>query len=130
MALTGIGDCRGTSARPGNTALSSSTLWREVVYTRLGIAFTALIAALWLSKVGLISLGRIQSGSIRLGLEDALLIPTLAFFFFGQLVYLFCRLGFLKRTQSHRPPSRLEIESIYDHELPPPLTILVPSYCE
>jgi len=131
MALSATRDRCGESVQTGNTlALPSTALAREVIYTRIGIAFASLFGLWWLSKIGLISLRWIQAGNIRTAMEDALLIPVLMFFFFGQLVYLFCRLGFLRRTQSHRPAPRAEIESIYDCERPPPLTVLIPSYCE
>jgi cellulose synthase/poly-beta-1,6-N-acetylglucosamine synthase-like glycosyltransferase len=110
--------------------LRPTALTREIAYTQIGIGFTAVVALWWLAKVAMISVGWAKAGNFRIALEDAILIPTLAFFFFGQLVYLFCRLGFVKRTRSHRAASRAEIESVYDDERPPPLTILIPSYCE
>ena len=111
-------------------APSPRALRREIIYTCTGIAITSTIALCWLAKLALNSLRWFHAGNVRVGLEDSILIPALTFFFMGQLVYLFCRFGFLRRTQSHRPASRDEIESVYDSERPPPLMILVPAYCE
>src|SRR5579871_4696006 len=122
-----VGDSIRSARRP---LMQSARLPREIVFTEVAIVFTSVLALWWLSKVSLIALRRIQSGNIGLGVEDGILIPALAFFFFGQLVYLFCRLGFLRRTQDHHPASRAALESIYDNKRPPPLTVLVPSYCE
>jgi cellulose synthase (UDP-forming) len=121
----------GESARNRHPpVLSPRALRVEIICTWAGIALTSTIALCWLAKIALSSLRWFQADNLRIGLEDSILIPALAFFFFGQLVYLFCRLGFLRRTQSHRPASREEIESIYDLKRPPPLLILVPAYCE
>ena len=131
MAPEAFGARIGESARTGHPpAPSPRTLRREIVYTWTGIAVTSFVALCWLAKIALNSLRWFRAGNFRIGLEDSILIPALTFFFFGQLVYLFCRLGFLRRTQSHRPASREEIESIYGGERPPPLLILVPAYCE
>ncbi len=131
MSVGTTGDRLGAPVQAGNgQSRPSIAVAREVAYTRAAIAFTALVALLVLAKVGLTCLARIHAGNTRIAVEDAILFPALVFFFFGQLVYFFCRFGFLKRTQSHNAAPRAEIEAFYDCERPPPLTILVPAYCE
>jgi cellulose synthase/poly-beta-1,6-N-acetylglucosamine synthase-like glycosyltransferase len=109
---------------------SPRALRLEIICTWFGIALTSLVALYCLANIAVNPVRQIHADSIPIWLEDVILIPALAFFFFGQLIYLVCRLGFLYRTQSHRPASRAEIEAIYDGEHPPALLILVPAYCE
>ncbi len=132
MAFAPANVRRGESGQAASNpaALRPDAFAREIAYTQIGIAFTAVVAGWWLAKVALIALGWARAGHLGVALEDAILVLALTFFFFGQLVYLFCRLGFVKRTRSHRPASRAEIEAVYDDEHPPPLTILIPSYRE
>jgi cellulose synthase (UDP-forming) len=130
VAPVNVRPSESAQAASNYAALRTDAFTREIAYTQIGIAFTTVVAVWWLSKVALISLGWVRAGHLGIAIEDGILVLALTFFFFGQLVYLFCRLGFVKRTRSHRPASRAEIEAVYDDDRPPPLTILIPSYRE
>jgi cellulose synthase/poly-beta-1,6-N-acetylglucosamine synthase-like glycosyltransferase len=101
----------------------------EIALTRFFIAFTlvAWFAVSWQS--GAILWERIQSGDGPAIAEQALFIFIIQGLIYGNFVYQFTRIGYLKRRLHHKPDSAQEREAIYDNDAPS-LTILVPSYKE
>ena len=51
------------------------------------------------------------------------------FVLYGNVVYLLCRYGYLKRLQAYRPATDHDLRAIY-HENAPTITFLLPSYKE
>jgi cellulose synthase/poly-beta-1,6-N-acetylglucosamine synthase-like glycosyltransferase len=61
--------------------------------------------------------------------ETALFALVMFFVTYGNLLYQICLAGYYKRSDTHRPAPRSELEAIYDGEAPR-LSFLVPSYKE
>lgn len=102
---------------------------REILITRISIGLTFLAWAMATQETFAILWSRIQSGSLGATLAQVIFIAIINLLIYGNFVYQFTRLGYLKRRMAHRPASREEIEAAYDREASP-LTILVPSYKE
>jgi cellulose synthase/poly-beta-1,6-N-acetylglucosamine synthase-like glycosyltransferase len=64
-----------------------------------------------------------------LAVEESLFLPIVSFFIYGNLVYQFTRVGYMKRLLAHCPVASDELGRIYDQPAPA-LAILVPSYRE
>ena len=103
---------------------------REAAYSWIGILLTLAVAATIESPLCWLMVARVRASSWRLAIEDLVLVVILGLFFYGQLIFQVCRLGYYTRMQSHRAAQREEIEAIYDSGRPAALTIVVPSYCE
>jgi len=105
-------------------------LAREAAYSWIGILVTLAVAATAESQFCRLFVARVRASSWRLAVEDLVLVVVLGLFFYGQLVFQLCRLGYYKRMMAHRAAGRDEIEAIYDSAHPAALTIVVPSYRE
>jgi cellulose synthase/poly-beta-1,6-N-acetylglucosamine synthase-like glycosyltransferase len=107
------------------------SLGREKVYTVASIAVTLVAAVMLGFDVGpvLVDLIRGHQGAMAIFMQ-ASFIAIIYFFIYGELVYLLARLGYLERRMAHRDADRAELETPFDCENPPSLTILVPSYRE
>jgi len=103
---------------------------RETLYTWCGIvsALTFLTFGVFDPVRDLIQ--RAGSFSIWLGVKDAAVVAVVTFFVWGQLIYEWCRLGYLKSFAAWEPPSRKRLETIYDCDRQAGLVVLVPAYCE
>lgn len=119
------------TATPDGEARGTSTFdyAREILITRISIGLTFLAWAMATQETFAILWGRIQSGSLGATVAQIIFIAIINLLIYGNFVYQFTRLGYLKRRAAHRPASRQEIEAAYDREASP-LTILVPSYKE
>jgi len=103
-------------------------LWEiRLTYATIGITFLAwafatreFISILW---------DRIYGRGLFATEEQLIFILIANALIYGNLVYQFTRLGYLKRRSDHRPVDREELETIYE-DFAPALTILVPSYKE
>jgi cellulose synthase (UDP-forming) len=103
---------------------------RELRITQLCTAFTA--ATMLPGMYGLVALvaSRIGAGRYALAATDLLFAIAVLFLMWGALFYLITRWAFFKRVLNHRPPSRDQLEKVYEQERPRPLAILVPSFKE
>lgn len=101
---------------------------REIAITALCIAVTLVLYILFfLDFHGIYSDKAI---SFFLIFESVLFIVVAVSFSWGNLVYQFARLGYLRRRASHSPASRDELERFYGLGNAPALTVLIPSYKE
>jgi len=116
---------------------SPHTAPSRIGQSRLEIRVT--IVALCLTLLGSIMLGfdvggtlveRIRAGSLGGSIEQSVFLLIIYYFVYGNLIYLFARLGHLRRARDHRPATRIDLEAIFDRDQPPSLTVLVPSYKE
>lgn len=105
------------------------SLRREILLTRVLIGVTLIASVLLASDVFGILLERVRAGSIRGAFEQSAFVGIVSVLIYGNLVYQFARLGYLRRLQSHQPVSRAELETVFDAPAPA-LAILVPSYRE
>ncbi|MBI4292418.1 MAG: glycosyl transferase [Betaproteobacteria bacterium] len=102
---------------------------REVHYTLAAIALTLLA---WLAaslETAHILWYRWQAGDVEGSLEQAVFIAFTQVLIYGNFVYQFTRLGYLRRRLEHRPLSPEAREALYEGDAPA-LAILVPSYKE
>jgi cellulose synthase/poly-beta-1,6-N-acetylglucosamine synthase-like glycosyltransferase len=101
---------------------------REMFYTWSGIVFTLAFLAF-----GVFDPARDLirgAGSLSIRLTDVAAILVVGFFVWGQLIYEWCRLGYLKSYPVCERPGRKRLEAIYDCDRPAELVVLVPAYCE
>ena len=103
---------------------------RETFYTWFGLVSTLVFLAVGVFNPVGDFIQRASSSSIWPAVRDAAVILVVAFFVWGQLIYEWCRLGYLKSFAAHQPPSRKRLEAIYDCDRQPALVVLVPAYCE
>jgi cellulose synthase/poly-beta-1,6-N-acetylglucosamine synthase-like glycosyltransferase len=102
--------------------------WESYI-TVAAIVFTMLAwsAVTW-ETVGILW-RRVETGDIGGSIEQVIFIAIVQSLIYGNFLYQFARLGYLRRRMTHRPRSRDELEALYEGE-PPTLAILVPSYKE
>ena len=99
----------------------------EIAITHAGIALTIAASVLVYVEVG----GRIIGHGTALKTAAHLLaLALIAFLIYGSLVYHLTRVSYLRRRARHQPPSREDLETIYNNPECRALTILVPSYKE
>ena len=117
-----------SSRAPGVPALPNVA--REVAYTWIAIAFTLAFLAIGVFN----PLRDLLFGKAAMGLWpiflDVMVIAFICFYVWGQMVYEWCRLGYLECFSSHQSPSVAELEAIYDRDHASALVVLVPAYCE
>ena len=102
----------------------------EIRVTIVALCLTLLGAVMLAFDVVRILLERLRAGSIGGSIEQAVFLLIIYYFVYGNLIYLFARLGHLRRARDHKPASRIDLEAIFDRDQPPSLTVLVPSYKE
>ncbi len=101
----------------------------EIILTKIAVGITLLVSFLLGREVIDILITRIYERNYWRAGEEFLFLAIVIFFVYGNLVYQFTRVGYLKRLSAHQPASLEDLESIYDKSAPA-LTILVPSYKE
>ncbi len=101
----------------------------EIKLTKVAICVTLLASFLLARNVVNFFVSHLNEGSYRTAGEELLFLAVVIFFIYGNLIYQFTRIGFLRRLLTHRPASLEERERFYDVPAPA-LTILVPSYKE
>src|SRR5271169_3731836 len=106
-----------SNVRPFNASIDSNRL-RETAYTWIAVAFSIgfLLVGLFNPLGQLISDAR--AAKIWSGLTDVAVIGVIFFYVWGQLIYEWCRIGFLRCFSEHRPATRERLESIYDSDQP------------
>ena len=72
---------------------------------------------------------RFHTSEIKASFEQVIFIAIVQVFIYGNFIYQFTRLGYLRRRLLHRPLSPEQREAVYERDAPA-LTILVPSYKE
>jgi len=102
----------------------------EIWATTIAVGLTFLGAVMLSFDVVGIFLGRIRAGTVWGTLEQCVFLMVIYYFVYGNLIYLFARLGHLRRARDHKPASRSDLEAVFDTDQPPALTVLVPSYKE
>jgi hypothetical protein len=106
---------------PHNTAVSKlqfsgetrRSIEGEIKLTRLLILFTLIASVFATADVGGILVQHARSGSIGATVEQSVFIFIVAFLVYGNLVYQFTRLGYLKRKAGHRPAEIDELRSVF-----------------
>jgi cellulose synthase (UDP-forming) len=93
----------------------------------LALTFSAWIAASW-ETTGILQ-RRLQLSDLAGSVEQLTFILIIQALIYGNFVYQFTRLGYLRRRLAHQPLSPIELEALYDGTAPK-LAILVPSYKE
>ena len=112
-----------------SAAQTGRSIEEEIKLTKVLILFTLIASVFATVDVGGILLQHARSGSIGAALEQSLFIFIVAFLVYGNLVYQFTRLGYLKRKAGHRPAGIDELRSVFKRS-GRGLTVLVPSYKE
>ena len=113
----------------GNTSSEKSIYRREIVVTLASIAITFLAWILFMLELLSIFSELFQSRD-KIGIVQLIIFMFfINLLIYGNLLYQFTRLGYLKRRERHRPSDRKEMEFLYE-AFAPALTILIPSYKE
>jgi len=121
---------RGQGAADGCDSASHAAYYvREtrITYAAIAITFIAWFAASW-ETVDLLW-RRVQAGDVGATMQQALFIAIIQGLIYGNFLYQFTRLGYLRRRLEHRPPARKELDALHNPHAPS-LAILVPSYKE
>jgi cellulose synthase (UDP-forming) len=119
-------------ARPSNDGSASGRAEyyvRETRITLVAIAFTLVAWAVVSWQTIVILWDRYLLGEIGKSLEQTIFIVVIQCLIYGNLLYQFTRLGYLRRRLAHRPLAGEAREALYDG-LAPPLAVLVPSFKE
>ncbi|MBN1587524.1 MAG: polysaccharide deacetylase family protein [Candidatus Omnitrophica bacterium] len=104
---------------------------REVFYGVLASAVTLMACVAMIYLAGQTSLAEFRTGNYWGSASAALLVSFFLFLVYGNMVYLVNRSSYFYRLKSHHPPSRQEMEGIYENpEAAPEVTYLIPSYKE
>jgi cellulose synthase (UDP-forming) len=101
----------------------------EMLLTKIAIGATSLLGSLLIFEIVSILITGLYGKNYRLAVEESLFLPIVSFFIYGNLVYQFTRVGYMKRLLTHCPVASEELGPIYDKPAPA-LAILVPSYRE
>jgi cellulose synthase/poly-beta-1,6-N-acetylglucosamine synthase-like glycosyltransferase len=102
---------------------------REIRLTQISICLTVAACLMFFREILGIFAESLNRADLGLGVSEAIFALIVGFLIYGNLVYQFARLGYMKRLLSHRSAPRQELDRIYDDEAPA-LAILVPSYKE
>jgi len=103
---------------------------RETLYTWIGIWITLVATVfLWWELLAAFALS-IDARNLVSGIEQMTFFVVVTFLIYGNLLYQFTRVGYMKRLRTHRPALHEELETIYDQESAPSLVTLIPSYKE
>lgn len=112
-------------------AVSRSWNYRkEIVITRLALTFLAVawLMASW--ETGEILWRRVEDNDVSQILEQMFFILIVQILLYGSFVYLFTRLGYLKRRFRHEISPKPEFDGFYEDDDAHAVSILVPSYRE
>jgi cellulose synthase (UDP-forming) len=102
---------------------------REIILTYAAICLTIATSLLLVHGLLKIAIKSFYKHAYLSTGEELVFLGIALFFIYGNLVYQFMRVGYLKRLSNHRSPSGKELESIYG-KMVPALTMLIPSYRE
>jgi cellulose synthase/poly-beta-1,6-N-acetylglucosamine synthase-like glycosyltransferase len=102
----------------------------ELRLTVTAILVTAMASALF----GLTTLAEavhaVDRGAWRGALETWTFLVLAALLIYGNLVYQFCRLGYVWRRMTHHPAARADIERVHDADKAPAVAFLILAYLE
>ena len=101
----------------------------ERTITAAGILVTVSAGALFCAELFDALPALLHRGAAGGLLEWMTFSVVAVFLIYGNLVYQVARFGHFHRLAHHHPASRDCIDAVFDHPAPP-LTMLVPSYCE
>ena len=110
-------------------AAHEQTFEREIRLTRFVILLTLIACGLATADILGILVGHIRAGTVGAAVEQSLFIFIVGFLVYGNLVYQFTRLGYLKRKIDHVPADIRQLRSVFKRS-GRGLTVLVPSYKE
>ena len=99
----------------------------RITYASIAITLLSWIALSW--DTADVLWRRLLQGEFGPTMEQAIFIGIIQGLIYGNFLYQFARLGYLRRRLAHRPPAREELETLYDSDAPS-LAVLVPSYKE
>jgi len=101
----------------------------EIRLSKLALLTTLLAAVGFLSVIVPILGAQLANRAYYVISENIIYILFILFLVFGNIIYLFSRIGYFKRLDVHRPVTDQELRSIYNTTVPA-LTFLIPSYKE
>lgn len=102
---------------------------REISLSKLALLASLLAAVGFLSAMVPILGTRLANHTYYVLSENIIYILFILFLIFGNIIYLFARIGYFKRLDAHRPVTDQGLRSIYNTTVPA-LTFLIPSYKE
>src|SRR6266516_2364153 len=105
-------------------------IMNDIRLTQLMLVVTLIASILFIKWEVSLGLNAFYTGKYRLALEDGLFVSIVGFLIYGNLIYQFTRIGYLKRIATHKPATPKELEDFLYKQVTPPLAILVPSYKE
>src|SRR5438045_3631941 len=105
-------------------------MMNDIRLTQLMLAVTLIASILFLKWEVQLGLNAFSTGKYWLVLEDGVFVGIVGFLIYGNLIYQFTRIGYLKRIATHKPAHPQELEDFLYKRGAPPLAILVPSYKE
>ena len=111
------------------TGAADPAITREIRLTRILIFLTLIASVFATADVGWIYLQHLRAGNAGAVLEQSVFMIIVTFLVYGNLVYQFTRLGYLRRKARHCPAGINELRSVFSHG-GRGLTVLVPSYKE
>jgi len=117
----------------GESAISlpvhEQSLQKEIRITRLLILLTLILCALATVDIVGILVEHVRAGTVGAAVEQSVFIFIVGFLVYGNLVYQYTRLGYLKRKVDHSPADIHQLRKTFKRS-GRGLTILVPSYKE
>jgi hypothetical protein len=103
---------------------------REVWFTVAALAVTMAAGVFSLLDVGAVLAARVLAGAWAPAAAQTLFLVIVASLVYGACVYLFARLGYIRRIVEHAPAHDEVLAVVFGESDPPLITILVPSYME
>jgi cellulose synthase (UDP-forming) len=103
---------------------------REVWFTVAALAVTMAAGVFSLLDVGAVLAARVLAGAWAPAAAQTLFLVIVASLVYGACVYLFARLGYIRRIVEHAPAHDEVLAVVFGESDPPLVTILVPSYME
>jgi cellulose synthase (UDP-forming) len=103
---------------------------REVRFTFGALVVTLAAAGFSLLDAGAVLAERFFAGAWAPAAAQMLFLMIVGSLVYGACVYLFARLGYLRRITEHAPARDEALTAVYSEADPPLVTVLVPSYME
>lgn len=103
---------------------------REICITWIGVIVTTIALIAVGLHVGSLTIVAYQEGKISLITQNALFMALILFLIYGNFLYQFTRIGYMKRLKEHTEPSNADANKQYQKKDQKILTFLLPSYRE
>jgi len=115
----------------GTASLSDSeqSLNKEIRLTRILILLTLIACGLATADIVGILVDHVRAGTVGAAVEQSVFVFIVGFLLYGNLIYQFTRLGYLKRKIDHSPADIRQLRTVFKRS-GRGLTVLVPSYKE